>query len=124
MPLTFSVDQQNHVILTAAVGEIHLADVLAHLAHEAAEDGLGYPELVDATAADVRLSSSDIRRIVQELRELSSRQPLGLTVIVVSNDFAFGMMRMLSILCDEACPIEVFRSMNEARARLGLGAQA
>jgi hypothetical protein len=64
------------------------------------------------------LTPADVRRIVELLRSLSRESKLGRTAILVSTDYAYGLMRMLEMLVEDVCQIRVFREEQEARAWL------
>jgi hypothetical protein len=97
---------------------VHLPEVLQHITQEHAALALDWLEFIDATKAIVKLSPDDIREIVYLLQKLSGKTKLGATAILVSGDFAYGMMRMLGILCEQFCHIEPFRSQAKAEAYL------
>ena len=61
---------------------------------------------------------ADVRRIVELLRSLSRESKLGRTAILVSTDYAYGLMRMLETLVEDVCQLRVFREEQEARAWL------
>lgn len=114
MPLSYKLDRTRQLLIATAEGEIHQSDVLAHLQKEAEDQLLEYSELIIAIKVTVVLTSGEVREIVDYLRYLSQEHKLGPTAIVVSNDFAYGMMRMLGILVDQFTRIEPFRSVHEA----------
>ena len=119
MPLTAAIDHQHRRVLTLAREEITLLDIERHLGVEEEQGSLWYQEMVDGREGTVRLTPAEIRQVVTRLRELRSRYRLGPTAVVVEDDFDYGMVRMLSVLAEDICRIEVFRSMEEAEQWLG-----
>ena len=115
MPIVFSVVDHDRPYLEAiASGCVQAEDVRAHLLDECRRRALSYPELIDAGAATLDWSSSEARGIVELLRTLGRESTLGPTAVVVSSDYAYGMLRMLEILCDDVCTLRPFRSREEA----------
>jgi hypothetical protein len=102
-----------------AVGPITIDDIRKHLTQEYRDKGLAYRELIDASRATVDFSASDVRTTVEILREYGREGVLGPTAIVVGNDLAYGMIRMLGILLDGVCELQPFRTRQEAEQWLG-----
>lgn len=109
MPITFSVDPQRRRVTSVATGTVTLADIREHLEQERAEDGLPYPEVIDATRATTAFSAADARIVVRLLEDLGRQGRLGPTAVIVADDVSYGMMRMLEILLDGVCLIRPFR---------------
>ena len=115
MPILSSVDHRKQQIDSVAVGPITFADVRAHIFREKQWEGLPYREFIEGRGAGVQLSPGEIRQIVDLLRSLKDGSKLGPTAIVVSTDYAFGLMRMLEMLVDDVCEIRAFRDEQVAR---------
>lgn len=78
-------------------------------------NGLGLPELIDASGASTDVTPDDVARPVQRAARPSQRVPLGPTAIVVQDSMAFGMARMYSILMEcVGAPGGVFRDRASA----------
>ena len=118
MTISANFDHASRFVRTTARGEVTLPDIEHHLEEEEEEGSLAYPEIVDARDSTIHLTSSDIRLTVGMLRALRSRHPLGPTAVVVRSDFDYGMARMLSILAEDVCQVEVFRDLPEAESWL------
>ena len=115
MPILTNVDHGKHEIESVAVGPVTFTDVREHILREKEWEGLPYREFVEARGAGVQLSSEEIRQIVELLRSLKDGTDLGPTAILVSTDYAFGLMRMLEMLVEDVCEIRVFREERLAR---------
>jgi hypothetical protein len=115
MPIRFTYDQQRKILFTTAEGLVSFEDIEKHLDQETAEKALGYPELVDASAAWTNLPSEEVRQIVLRLQAMRRTVQLGPTAIVTTNDMFFGMARMAAILCElQGGPnVGVFRTFDE-----------
>lgn len=118
MPILSRIDHANAEIHSVAVGPITYADVESHLLRERHWQSLPYRELIDGRGAGPKLTPADVRRIVELLRKLSRESSLGRTAILVSTDYAYGLMHMLEMMVDDVCEIRVFRDEDEARAWL------
>jgi hypothetical protein len=118
MPITFRVDHEGREIYAVAEGPITLTDIRQHLDEERRAGAVAYRELIDGSKAVVALSTQDVRAIVELLRELGRQGELGPTAVVVADELAFGMLRMLQMLVDDVCVIRPFRSLAEAQVWL------
>lgn len=114
MGITYKVDSEHNELHTVAEGPIILADVHAHLTQEKCDLLLPCRELIDARRAQLQLSASDVREIVAWLQHASISQRLGPTAVVVSTDFAYGMIRMLQMLVEHVAVVQPFRDLEEA----------
>jgi hypothetical protein len=99
---------------TTADGPITMDDIRKHLTEEHRDKGLAYRELIEASRATAAFSASDVRATVEILRAYGREGVLGPTAIVVGNDAAYGMIRMLSIMLGDVCAVLPFRTRQEA----------
>ncbi len=106
--LSHSVDVESKKVTTIAEGNVTLAEVRAHLQRERRDLVLPYRELIDARRAAINMSSAEVREIVELLRSLARSHRLGRTAVVVSTDVAYGIMRMLQFLVEDACEVHPF----------------
>ncbi len=121
MPITIQkIDHQHHEIDAVAFGPIHYAEVERHLVEERNLGGLPYKEFIDARDAGLvfALSPSEIRQIVALVRNLCQQCKFGPTAVLVSTDFAFGIMRAMEMLLDDVAEIRPFRDEKVARSWL------
>jgi len=109
-----TVDLDSKEVTTIVDGAITLAEVRAHLLHERHDSALPYRELIDARQAVVRLSSAEVKKILELLRSLSRKHRLGRTAVVVSTEVAYGSLRMLQILVDDVCVVQPFLDLPTA----------
>jgi hypothetical protein len=114
MAVTYKVDHDGCEMHATADGPITIDDIRKHLAEEHRDKGLAYRELIEASGATVEFSPSDVRTTVKLLRAYGQQGALGPTAIVVGNDCAYGMMRMLAIQLDDVCALQPFRTRREA----------
>jgi hypothetical protein len=98
-----------------ASGPVSCEEVRTHLLEERSKHGLGYAELIDGRSANPNWSTSQTREIVELLRNFGLDSRLGPTAVVVPNDYAFGMLRMLEILLEDICIVRPFRDFDAAK---------
>jgi hypothetical protein len=115
MPIIVTVDHARREVHAIAVGPVSYEDIERHLLQERNWKSLSYRELIDARGAGPTFAPADVRRIVEVLRNLSREAPLGRTAIVVSSDYAFGLLRMLEMLVEDVCHVRPFLDEQEAR---------
>lgn len=122
MPIILNVDHERKEVHAVAIGPISYSDVEDHLSTERHFGGLPYKEFVDARGAGISWTPAEIRQIVALLRSLGQQSKLGPTAVLVSNDAAFGVLRMLQTLVEDVCEVRPFR--DEQEARIWLASQA
>jgi hypothetical protein len=114
MPLVHKVDGLREWLITHATGPIRYEDIRDHLLAEERDHYIAYPELIDGTSATVAFTSQDVRRIVQRVRTTAASQTFGPTAVVVGDEVAYGMMRMLEIMLDDVVSVRPFRTLAAA----------
>ena len=121
MPITIStIDHDRHELDVVAFGPIHYIDVERHLVEERNVGGLAYKEFFDARDASLlfALSPAEIRQIVSLVRSLCRQSKFGPTAVLVSTDFAFGIMRAMEMLLQDVAEMRPFREERVARSWL------
>lgn len=120
MPVTYRIDVENGVVVTAASGSPTAQDILACRATMAADPDFSpdMKQLVDMTQLDKVLASS------ADLRQLAEADPFStgaLRAIVAESDVTFGVGRMYELLVEKpGAVVKVFRDISDARAWLGI----
>jgi hypothetical protein len=119
LAITHHIDRERRVVLTfleGAVDDAQAVDCIQCLRDDPDfEPSLN--QLIDCTAvSDFRITSAGIRAVTYDapFGEGSRR------AVVAPQQAIFGMARMLQLLSRGPSEINVFRSVNEARAWLGL----
>jgi len=115
-----TIDHDRHQIDAVAFGPIHYIDVEQHLVEERNIGGITYKEFVDARDASLlfALSPAEIRQIVSLVRSLARQSQLGPTAVLVSSDFAFGIIRAMEMLLEDVAEVRPFREERVARSWL------
>jgi hypothetical protein len=107
-------DDERRRLFVVADGVITLDELRAHIVSERSDGALPYRELIDARTAIPDVSPADVREIVGLLHDSARTAGLGPTAVVVSSDYAYGMLRMLEILAEGIAAVRPFRDMAEA----------
>lgn len=121
MPIVIqNIDHERNEIDAVAFGPIHYAEVEKHLLEERTIRGLSYKEFVDARDAGLVFAGSpaEIRQIVALVRNLCQQSKFGATAVLVSTDFAFGIMRAMEMLLEDVADLRPFRDEKLARSWL------
>jgi hypothetical protein len=118
MPIIMNIDHGRREINGIALGPLTYTDIENHLLMERHFGGLAYKELIDARGAGIALTSAEIQRIVALVRSMAQKSRLGPTAVVVSTDFAFGVMSLLQALLEDVGEMRPFWSEEEARGWL------
>jgi len=114
MPIRYTVDRERRRIAAMAEGLVTHPEIVAHLGRERHEGILPLFELVDASTATTDLTPEEVRQIVSHLRELGRDSALGPVAVLVGDEMAYGMIRMLGIMGEDVCDIRPFRGRDEA----------
>jgi len=64
------------------------------------------------------VSPAEIRQIVSLVRNLCKQCKFGATAVLVSTDFAFGIMRAMEMLLEDVAEVRPFREERVARSWL------
>lgn len=119
--VTYKIDAKECLIRTLCIGNVTLAEVVAHFQELAADPAC--PGLLDVLL-DLRTIDSlphigQLEAVTRELRKVQSKVRFGPCAIVVERDAAFGVFRMFEVMAqDYFTAIRVFRSALEAEAWL------
>lgn len=120
MPITYRIDISRGLVLARVLGSINPEGAVAHL-HALGEDPDFEPSfdlIFDLT------ESTGSRATPAQLRAVIEASPFGSgsrRAAVVSEDYAYGMARMYEVYVEDlGGEFQVFRSLEEARAWLGL----
>jgi len=114
MPISYSIDRAHRRLFTVAEGPVTFSDIMVHLEKERNDNGLPFMELIDATRATAAFNAADVRRIVDQLRNLGRNNALGPTAILTGDEVSYGMMRMLEMMVADVCDVRPFRSRSKA----------
>ncbi|MGE5925824.1 MAG: hypothetical protein ACM357_00605 [Gemmatimonadota bacterium] len=117
MPLTYVVDRERGLVRTTVTGPVAADEFLPYL--ESLADGglIGWPQIVDARNAALRITPQDVRRFVFIIDGVRARHGISRTAFITEDDATYGMLRMYSALGESADPgFAVFRHAADAEA--------
>ncbi len=114
MPFKIDIFPPDRMVVAVARGEISLADLMM-LVRELIDSGtLPYRKIIDVTSATSVIGKDELESIAERLRSAPALKPRGpLAIVADSNRGELGRMFM-SLTSDER-PVQVFRSIHEAR---------
>ena len=121
MPVTYSIDSARGLIRTTCSGPVTPKEVIEHF-RTLRQDPLRTRELdvlLNVSEAEVPPESSDLGRVVAELRAQEGELSFRLCAIVAPSDLWFGTMRMFEVFASKYFrAIRVFRNLAAAEAWL------
>lgn len=115
IPLSFRIDRGRRTVRTRGRGEIRIDDFIAHMHALVKEKVFAYPQLIDAREARLKISTGDVRKLVDRVEVLRRIHGTARTAFVTRYPVDFGMMRMYGTLSEACDPgFGVFREIGEA----------
>ena len=115
IPLSFRIDRGTRTVRTKGRGVIRLDDFVAHMHALVKGKVFAYPQLIDAREARLKITTGDVRKLVDQVEVLRRIHGTARTAFVTRYSADFGMMRMYGILSEECDPgFAVFREIGEA----------
>lgn len=115
LPLNFRVDRNTRTVRTKARGVLEVDDFMAHAHALVNEKVFAFSQLIDAREAHLKITTNDVRRLVDRIKALRKIHGTARTAFVTRYPAAFGMMRMYATLSEECDPgFAVFREIGEA----------
>lgn len=114
MPFKLDIFPPDRMVVAVARGDITLADLMT-LVKELIDSGtLPYRKIIDITSATSAIGKEELEGIAERLRAVPVQRPRGpLAIVADSNRGELGRLFM-SLTSDER-PVQVFRSIHEAR---------
>ena len=112
---SFQIDRGTRTVRTKGRGVIRIDDFVAHMHALVKERVFGYPQLIDAREARLKITTGDVRKLVDRVEVLRRIHGTARTAFVTRYPADFGMMRMYGTLSEECDPgFAVFREIAEA----------
>lgn len=123
MPVTFVVDSERRIVRATASGPMASDDFIPYLQALEAEGLIGWPQILDAREAAIRITPEAVRRFVFLIDGLRARHGHSRTAFITTDDSTYGMLRMYAALGESTDPgFAVFRTAAEAEAWVAPGA--
>lgn len=114
MPVYWKIDSEAQLFDVQCEGAVGLADLQRMLDAAAASGALHYRKLFDAQSADLSLSEDEMMTLGVRLRILQDTS-LGPLALVLRDEQAVALSRLLGILAVARRPIKVVRDAASAR---------
>lgn len=124
MPVTYTIDKINGVVLSTGTGTVKGSDILRHVSRvlEDPDVPIPYRELFDLRKVkDLNVDKDDIRRIIAFAMSRKIIIDFGKVAYVDSRDYIFGIGRMFEAYSSQL-PFDLmaFRRIEDARCWLGM----
>jgi hypothetical protein len=118
VPLQINIDRDGRLVHTKAEGVIPLPEILAYLDRVATEDCMAYAKLFDATQARFELSDDDMMVLGARVSAYAAMEPRGPIALVVGSDADNVLGHRFANLGGARRPLQLFRTLDAARAWL------
>ena len=114
MPLYWTIDSRQQLVVVTAEGDVTRADAEEYL--DVIENGgaLAYRKLYDGRAGNLAMSRDEMMAIAARFRSYHHR-PVGALAIVLPGNQAELVARMLGILASADRPLKLFTSVAPAQ---------
>ena len=114
MPFKVDIFPPDRMVVAVARGEISLADLMMFVKELIDSGTLPYRQIIDITSATSAIGKDELESIAERLRSVPVLKPRGpLAIVADSTRGELGRM-FISLTSDER-PVQVFRSIHEAR---------
>jgi len=120
MDLTITLENGRRRITVNVTGTVTSNDAFRLADVVLADEPRGFARLVELDSVDIQLSSADVRTLAATA---SGRPSMTIAVVASSNEDAYALARMFSILTEGSrLRVEVFRGRSDAERWLDLHA--
>lgn len=114
MPFKVDIFPPDRMVVAVARGEVSLADLMM-LVKELIDSGtLPYRKIIDITSATSAIGKGELENIAERLRSVPVSKPRGPLAIVADGNRG-ALARMFTSLTSDERPVQVFRSIHDAR---------
>src|SRR5881398_406112 len=114
MPITFTVDHAQRLVLVVATGIVTRETVMRYFDTQRMLDGLSYPRLVDCRDLESQLTAEDWRAVAEWLPSLAEQPAFGPAAVVVDNEETFELVERISALVSHICELRAFADRESA----------
>ncbi|HZX84767.1 MAG TPA: hypothetical protein VFF19_14460 [Reyranella sp.] len=114
MPLYWTIDSRQQLVVVTAEGDVTRADADGYL--DAIEGGgaVAYRKLYDGRCGNLMMTRDEMMAVAVRFRSYHHR-PVGALAIVLPHDKAEPVARMLGILASAERPLKLFTSLAPAQ---------
>jgi hypothetical protein len=114
MPIYWTIDSKQQLVVVTAEGDITHADAQQYLDTIEGCGAVGYRKLYDGRAGNLAMSHDEMMAIGAKIRGQHHR-PVGALAIVLPDDQAELVARLLGILASADRPLKLFTSVPPAQ---------
>lgn len=115
MPLHWTIDSRERLVMAVADGEVARAEVQAYLDALVGANALTYRKLFDASRGDTTMGPEEMMALGVMFRSFHARGEVGPLAIVVPDGKVELISRVLGILAAADRPMRVFREVEPAK---------
>ena len=124
MPVYWTIDSKQQLVVVTAEGDVTHADAEEYLDVIEGGGALAYRKLYDGRDGNVVMNHDEVMAIAARVRSYHHR-PVGALAIVLPQDKAELVARMLGVLASADRPMRLFINLGQARRWIeGLAAPA
>jgi hypothetical protein len=110
MPIYWTIDSKQQLVVVTAEGDITLADAEEYLDTIEGSGAVGYRKLYDGRAGNLAMSHDELMAIGAKIRS-QHHHPVGALAIVLPDGQAEAAARLLGILATADRPLKLFASV-------------
>ena len=115
MPLHWTIDSRERLVVAVAEGEVARADVQTYLDALVGANALTYRKLFDASRSDTTMDPEEMMALGVMFRSFHARGEVGPLAIVVPDGKIELISRVLGILAAADRPMRVFHEVEPAK---------
>jgi len=114
MPFKFDIFAPDRIVVVVARGDITVMDLAALVKQFIDTKTLPYRKIIDITSATSSIGKEELSAIAERLRSTPVARPRG-PLAIVADHRRGELARLFTSLTSAERPVEVFRSIHEAR---------
>jgi len=123
VPVDFQIDRENQFVTVTMHGVVVLQEILDYFDALVVEDAMRYPKLIDTRQAQPQLSDDDVMVLGARVSAYAAYDPRGPIATVVTSRQTTEFLRRFMNLGGAERPMQIFTTMEEARAWLRAAVQ-
>jgi hypothetical protein len=120
LPVDYQISRDKELVTVRAHGVVVLEEILDYLDAVVVQDAMAYPKLFDAREAEPELSDDDIMVLGARVSAYAAYDPRGPIAAIAGSKETSAILQRFMNLGGADRPMQLFTSIDEARAWLGL----
>src|SRR5260221_10214791 len=114
MPLVWTVDIQNQLMVAVATGDVTRPEVVNYLDAIVENGALGYRKVFDASQGDTSMTAEDVLPLAVRMRSFHALGPMGPLAIILPPGRGNRLRRAFGILAVAERPMRIFDEVEPA----------